>query len=182
VVKEKIRSELLKNISLLPHDEIQSLSFNLTNQLIKFISSLPELSEQIVGAYLPLKFEIAPVYQELLKEIPLNLAYPVLIEGQMAFGIPNGMPRGGTWLDQPYHLVEPNWFLVPGVAFDFKGTRLGRGKGYFDRYFDNRDVLKVGIAWSGQMIENVPFEQHDCQMDFIITEEFCWDVSQQLKF
>jgi len=32
------------------------------------------------------------------------------------------------------------------------------------------------------MIENVPFEQHDCQMDFIITEEFCWDVSQQLKF
>ena len=68
--KEKIRSELLKKISLLPHDEIQSLSFNLTNQLIKFISSLPELSDQIVGAYLPLKFEIAPVYQELLKQIP----------------------------------------------------------------------------------------------------------------
>ncbi len=182
MVKEKIRSELLKKISLLPHDEIQSLSINLTNQLVKFISSLPELSDQIVGAYLPLKFEIAPVYQELLQEIPLNLSYPVLIEGQMGFGIPNGMPRGGTWLDQPYHLVEPNWFLVPGVAFDFRGVRLGRGKGYFDRYFENRDVLKVGIAWSQQIIEHVPFEQHDCQMDFIITEEFCWDVSQQLKF
>lgn len=180
--KEKIRSELLKKISLLSNDEVQSLSLNLTNQLIKFLSSLPELSDQIVGAYLPLKFEIAPVYQELLKVIPLNLAYPVLIEGQMGFAIPNGLPRGGTWLDRPFHIVEPKWFLVPGVAFDMSGMRLGRGKGYYDRYFENKDVLKVGIAWSQQIIEHIPFEQHDCQMDFIITEEYCWDVSQQLKF
>lgn len=182
MVKDTLRKELLAKLSALTNDDIQSLSFKLTNQLIKFFSLFPDLNEQVGGAYLPLKAEIAPVYQELLRVNPINFAYPVLFEGDMYFGIPNGMPKGTTWLEPPYHLAEPEWIMVPGVGFDLSGARLGRGRGYFDRYLETRDVLKIGLAWSGQLVNKIPVEQHDAHMDFIITEEFCWNVSQQEKF
>jgi 5-formyltetrahydrofolate cyclo-ligase len=92
------------------------------------------------------------------------------------------MPRGGIWLEQPYHEVTPDWFFVPGVGFGLNGRRLGRGKGFYDRYLEQSKALKIGIAWSGQLIETIPVESHDCHMDFIITEKFCWDVKQQVKF
>ena len=180
--KDILRKDLLTKLTFLPDDEIQLLSFKLTNQLIKFFSHFPKLSDQIGGAYLPLKKETAPVYQELLRKVPLTLAYPVLLEGKMLFGIPNGMPRGGLWLEPPYHLTTPSWLFVPGVAFDFKGARLGRGKGFYDRFLESKNVLTIGLAWSEQILEKIPVEQHDCHMDFIITEEFCWDVDQQTKF
>ena len=180
--KDSLRKILLGKLSSLSYDELQSLSFKLTNQLIKFFSTFPVLSDQIGGAYLPLKNEIAPVYQELLKVVPMGLAFPVLEEGEMSFGIPNGMPRGGTWLESPYHHTEPEWFLVPGVGFDLNGGRLGRGKGFYDRYLAEKNVLTIGIAWTQQIVEKIPVDQHDCHMDFIITEDFCWNVGQQTKF
>lgn len=182
MVKDSLRYDLLSRLSSLPYDEVQSLSFKLTNQLIKFLSSLPELPSQIGAAYLPLKAEIAPLYQELLRAVPLTLAYPVLIEGEMHFGIPNGMPQGGTWLEPPYFLAQPEWVLVPGVGFDLSGARLGRGKGFYDRYLEGKNVLTIGLAWTEQLVEKIPVEPHDAHMDFIITEEFCWDVNQQEKF
>ena len=180
--KEILRSELLRSLSALSNDEIQSLSFSLTNQIIKFLGLYPELGQQIAGAYLPLKAEIAPVYQELLHAVPLTLAYPIAKDGNMSFAIPDGLPRGGIWLEPPFHEVQPDWFFVPGVGFDLAGNRLGRGKGYYDRYLENSGAIKIGIAWSGQLNDKIPVESHDCHMDFIITEKFCWDVKQQVKF
>lgn len=180
--KESIRSELLNSLSSISHNEILSLSFGLTRQLIKLFDILPELSSQIGAGYLPLNAEIAPVYQELLKAIPLSLSYPVLIDEKMGFAIPQGMPRGSLWLEKPYHEVAPQWFLVPGVGFDLKGARLGRGKGYYDRYFSEHEGLKIGLAWSGQLKDKIPVESHDSHMDFIITEKSCWDVRRQESF
>lgn len=136
---------------------------------------------QIGAGYLPLKAEIAPVYQELLREVPLVLAFPVLLQGRMQFAIPQGMPRGATWLEAPYHLVQPQWLMVPGVGFDDAGARLGRGKGFYDRYLEDQEVIKIGLAWSEQILEKVPVESHDTFMDFIITEKFCWNVNQQKR-
>lgn len=131
---------------------------------------------------MPLRAEVAPVYQELLHKYPVTLAFPVLFEGEMFFGVPNGMPKGKTWLEPPYSLAEPKWFLVPGVGFDLNGARLGRGKGFYDRYLETRNVLKIGVAWSEQLVTKIPIEQHDAHMDFIITESFCWNVREQEKF
>lgn len=181
-MKENLRDELLLKLSALSFDEFQSLSFKLTNQLIKFLTSLPELQSQVGAAYLPLKAEIAPAYQELLKAYPCSLSFPILHEGEMLFGIPNGMPKGSTWLEAPYVPADPEWLLVPGVGFDLGGARLGRGKGFYDRYLADKDVLTIGLAWTEQIVKKIPVEKHDCHMDFIITEEFCWDVNQQEKF
>ena len=180
--KEILRSELLQSLNSLSDDKVQGLSLSLTNQIIKFFELFPDLAGKIGAGYLPLKSEIAPVYQELFHAIPLVMGYPINKAGVMGFAVPEGIPKGGIWLDPPYHEVTPDWFFVPGVGFDLNGGRLGRGKGFYDRYLENSKAVKIGLAWSGQLIEEIPVESHDCHMDFIITENFCWNVRQQSKF
>jgi len=61
--------------------------------------------------------------------------------------------------------------VVPGVAFDRQGNRLGRGKGYYDRFLcQHRSVKKIGICFDFQLIDNVPVEENDIPMDEIISK------------
>jgi 5-formyltetrahydrofolate cyclo-ligase len=59
--------------------------------------------------------------------------------------------------------------LVPGLAFDRWGRRLGRGKGFYDRLLAHVTGLKCGVALDEQMVEELPEEPHDIAMDFILT-------------
>ena len=60
--------------------------------------------------------------------------------------------------------------LVPGVAFDKENFRLGRGKGFYDRFFASagNSVYKIGIGYSFQLVEEVPREPHDQKLDAVI--------------
>jgi len=59
--------------------------------------------------------------------------------------------------------------IVPGVAFDFKKNRLGRGKGFYDRYFRKNKILKIGVGFDLQLLYSVPARRFDKRMDKIIT-------------
>lgn len=59
--------------------------------------------------------------------------------------------------------------VVPGVAFDSKGHRLGRGKGYYDKLLPLIAAPKIGICFPFQLIEEVPAEPFDICMDAVIT-------------
>lgn len=59
--------------------------------------------------------------------------------------------------------------LVPGVAFDLRGFRLGRGKGYYDRLLRVVSGIKCGVAFEQQLVRNLPVEPHDFQLDYILT-------------
>lgn len=65
----------------------------------------------------------------------------------------------------------PKVVLVPGLGFTKSGERLGKGKGYFDRYLENFKGLKIGICFKVQLISVLPEEPHDVKMDWIVTEE-----------
>jgi 5-formyltetrahydrofolate cyclo-ligase len=58
--------------------------------------------------------------------------------------------------------------LVPGVAFDIEGNRLGRGKGYYDSLLSNTRVYKIGVCFEFQILEKVATSSHDIKMDKII--------------
>jgi 5-formyltetrahydrofolate cyclo-ligase len=60
--------------------------------------------------------------------------------------------------------------LVPGLAFDETGNRLGRGLGYFDRLLRQTSGVKIALAFDFQLLDEVPVEAHDLRMDFIVTE------------
>ena len=59
--------------------------------------------------------------------------------------------------------------IVPGVAFDSKKNRLGRGKGYYDRFFRKHKTLKIGVGFDFQLIDSVPLNNWDKRLDLIIT-------------
>lgn len=63
--------------------------------------------------------------------------------------------------------------LVPGVAFDLSGNRLGRGKGFYDRILAGSSGIKCGIAYDFQLLESIPTEGHDAQVTFIFTPSRC---------
>ncbi len=58
--------------------------------------------------------------------------------------------------------------IVPGMAFDIKGHRLGRGKGYYDRLLSRiTDIYKVGVCFPFQILEDIPTDPHDIVMNEI---------------
>jgi 5-formyltetrahydrofolate cyclo-ligase len=59
--------------------------------------------------------------------------------------------------------------LVPGVAFDLHGCRLGRGRGYYDRLLDSVGGKTCGIAFDEQIVSDVPVEAHDVLLNCILT-------------
>lgn len=72
---------------------------------------------------------------------------------------------------------EIDLVLVPGIAFDLQGRRLGRGKGFYDRLLEKFRGLKIGIAFDEQIVGEVPKESHDIRMDFILTPTRCVKVA-----
>ena len=66
--------------------------------------------------------------------------------------------------------------LVPGLAFDKNGGRMGFGKGYYDRLLANTDAKKIALCYEFQLLDKIPTEQHDVPMDFILTEENIYAV------
>ena len=87
-----------------------------------------------------------------------------LVAGEQ-FGI--GEPTGPIWTD----LDAIQIIIVPGVAFDRSGNRMGRGRGFYDRMLKSTvGAIKIGIAYDFQMLDEIPVEPHDVKMDRIITE------------
>lgn len=73
-------------------------------------------------------------------------------------------------------LVEPSEIdlaIIPGVVFDCERQRLGYGAGYYDRFLTGlrHDCVKIGVAFSLQVLNKIPCEEHDIPMDIIITEK-----------
>lgn len=69
----------------------------------------------------------------------------------------------------PVPLNQLDLILVPGLAFDLRGRRLGRGKGVFDRLLATASGVRVGVAFDCQIVEAVPVEPHDARVDFVLT-------------
>ncbi len=69
--------------------------------------------------------------------------------------------------------VNPNdvdLFLVPGIAFDKSGNRIGFGKGYYDRLLEGAKGVKVGCMYDFQLVDIIPAEKTDIKMDYLVCE------------
>ncbi len=74
--------------------------------------------------------------------------------------------------DRRCRVEEVDLMLVPGVVFDHRGGRIGRGGGHYDRLLRHvrPDCWLVGLAYECQVVEEVPMEPHDVYLDLVITE------------
>lgn len=70
---------------------------------------------------------------------------------------------------------EDTLIIVPGVAFDISGYRLGYGKGFYDRFLvSRRQISTMALAYSCQIVDEIPHDMHDIKMDKIVTEEIIY--------
>lgn len=89
-----------------------------------------------------------------------------------AYGIPEPSGDAGT-IFSPLESSEDTVVLVPGLAFDRKGNRIGRGKGYYDRFLsreDLRDAVRIGVLWELQLVESLSARAHDIPVHYIVHE------------
>lgn len=69
------------------------------------------------------------------------------------------------------YLGNLDLIITPGLAFDLEGNRLGYGKGYYDKLFlNNFSTLKIAPIFDIQLVESIPYEEHDIKIDMIITK------------
>ena len=93
--------------------------------------------------------------------------------------IPVEFGKDTTFAVGDFNILEPqnepytggfDLIVVPGVAFDQRGNRIGRGKGYYDRFLcQHLDVKRIGICFDFQLVDEVPAEPFDIRMDEVIT-------------
>jgi 5-formyltetrahydrofolate cyclo-ligase len=74
--------------------------------------------------------------------------------------------------------AELDLILVPGLAFDRNGDRLGWGKGYYDRFLHqvSAEAVKIALAFQCQLVEEIPALAHDVRMDKVITEDTVYNA------
>ena len=82
-------------------------------------------------------------------------------------------PGEGYAIPEPVGELFADWgkidlILVPGVAFDKFGNRLGRGKGYYDKVLKQTGAYKLGVCFDFQLVERMPVEPHDVKMDRVV--------------
>jgi 5-formyltetrahydrofolate cyclo-ligase len=96
-----------------------------------------------------------------------------LISG--AFGIFEPNPQTCPLCDFKQQKHVPVLFIVPGVAFDRKGHRLGMGGGYYDRFLSDAKSLTIGLAYAFQLLDEFSVEPWDKNVNAVCTEqEFLW--------
>ncbi|OFZ19164.1 MAG: 5-formyltetrahydrofolate cyclo-ligase [Bdellovibrionales bacterium RBG_16_40_8] len=93
-----------------------------------------------------------------------------------AFGLNSfGIPEPIQDRSKKIILEAMKAILVPGIAFDRNGVRLGRGEGFYDRTLVHFTGLKIGIGMVGQMTnDDLPRASHDVVMDMVVTDKFIY--------
>jgi 5-formyltetrahydrofolate cyclo-ligase len=108
---------------------------------------------------------------------------PVIVGDSLELRLFEGVDK--MQKDKRYGILEPkgrllhNWesidyAIIPGIAFDSKGNRLGRGKAFYDRILVGISAKKVGVCFYFQLIEKVPVEDTDIKMDNVFTDKFAY--------
>jgi 5-formyltetrahydrofolate cyclo-ligase len=190
--KSELRSKMLEKRSSLSWQDVQIKSHAI-NEALFAQDSFREAKTILL--YLPIKKEpnslpiiknawktekqvLVPVTIPEKKELLLSRLDSLkdLTEGY--YGIPE--PKKTR-----LHAVEPHnvdLCLLPGVAFDTNGYRLGYGGGYFDRFLPKLrpDCLKIALAYNFQILESLEHLPHDLPVDMIITESAIYYCTQKI--
>ena len=175
-LKKKIRREIFfkrkkKNILYEDAPQLAAKYFFFNVQLNQ---------KNIVGLYWPINYELdtRPLIKLLLLR-EIKIALPFFKKNMMIFKLwKNQEPLTFTKYkiyspSESNRSVFPDFLVVPCLAFDNLGNRLGYGSGHYDKYLEIHKKTKcVGFSYSFQHFKSLPNETHDLKLDYIVTEKF----------
>lgn len=105
--------------------------------------------------------------------LPVTLAAlgdPTMYFARYHLGDPLVKGRFRILVPEEVVTVTPDVVITPLVAFDDTGARIGRGGGFYDRYFAEHDVIRIGVGFEDQIVESIEVEPHDERLDYMVTE------------
>lgn len=141
---------------------------------------LHDAATVISYAPLPDEVDVSAVTEWCRREGKTVLLPKVVSDTEMELRVCHGPDklRAGRYniLEPTGPVAEPDSLtdavaLVPGMAFDREGYRLGRGKGYYDRFLARTSVKTIGVAFPFQIVDAVPHDEHDMRVDDVVTTE-----------
>lgn len=154
-----------------------------SERIQKAVLSMPEYqAASTVGCYMALPYEVqtrgiildcwnaekkvcVPTFNEQLSRYELTWLQPhdEIRPGRHNIEEPAAETRAG--------MMEVDFIVVPALAYDRSGGRLGHGGGHFDRVLGNWSGLKVGVAFEFQVFDKVPMGAQDIPVDVVVTEK-----------
>ncbi len=175
--KRALRAQIRGQIKAFSVDSLAEMS----SQIVSRIEALEEFRcASTVAVYWSLESEAA-THDLVRKYASLKrIVLPVVTGDVMHFAEVDGdcanLSEGAFGVMEPREgrvcLPEDiDLMLVPAMAFDRRGGRLGHGKGYYDRYFEHYTGPKVGICFDFQLVDEVPCEPFDVRVDAVLTEK-----------
>jgi 5-formyltetrahydrofolate cyclo-ligase len=182
--KSDIRNRVVTAIQALSEEELAAKTSQIENRLFGFANFL---EANISLLYMPQKFvvdtkEIIQRCFDFRKIIALP-AFNTEKHGMQSFKVD---AFEADMILGPRNILEPDperckiipieridIAIIPGVALDEKGGRIGSGEGYYDRFIGKLPITtrKVALSLECQIVQQVPMESHDRYMDIIITED-----------
>jgi 5-formyltetrahydrofolate cyclo-ligase len=172
--KRTLRKEIRAEIAKLSAEEKHALSTQIFSKLST--SSIIE-EASVVALFVSLSDE--PETADFIEHLLLQKKRVVVprIEGEEMnfYDISEGVERGAFGIMEPISKepIEPSKIevmVVPGVAFTLDGRRCGRGKGFYDKYLSRNGfrARTIGVCYPCQIVESIPTEEHDKQMESVI--------------
>jgi 5-formyltetrahydrofolate cyclo-ligase len=182
--KQELRNEMVRKMSAMPAEQLAAKTKAIEERLFEFANFL---ESRIVLLYTPAQTEVNTM--EILRRSYLYNKIIVLPAfdpharntrlykvDDLAKDLTQG-PRGNLEPNPKRCKTVPmdclDIAIVPGLAMDEKGGRLGLGKGCYDRLIPELPVTtrKVGLVLEAQILANIPTESHDKHVDIVITED-----------
>mgnify|MGYP000182346944 CR=1 FL=1 len=163
-----MKSELRKTFKkkILSNTQRNDISLEIKKIIHEFIN---EKNFNSIGAYIALDDEINFLDSNLFKFT--KVALPYLDDSGMRFSLVEEsilQKNVGYDLEKEHRGVDitPEAIVVPALAFDTAGIRLGRGGGYYDRYLANYKGMTLGVSFNH--VDELPKEDHDIAINYII--------------
>jgi 5-formyltetrahydrofolate cyclo-ligase len=179
VEKNIVRRKARQILTSLSKERINDKSLIVSKNIISLLQDIQKTITSrtlIIGAFCPIQQEV--LWFRSFKENDFSYCVPHIIdECKMDFYKVSldKLTQGdlGLVLDKEDRgeLLVPDVLLIPGLSFSASKKRLGRGKGYYDRYLSDFGGVKIGVCFSEQLFENIPTDEHDQKMDYLVTEE-----------
>ncbi|MDP4093608.1 MAG: 5-formyltetrahydrofolate cyclo-ligase [Bacillota bacterium] len=185
--KRNIRNSILNTRKNLAETDVGNNSSLITGKLLSF----PEFEKsKMLMCYVDFRNEVCTSgFLSQCLEMGKNVSVPLIIDDSNSekvmvacqiYNIGTDLQKGYFGVMEPVKnkagRIAPeniDFIVIPGVAFDVKGNRLGYGGGFYDRFLPllRKDCLKVGICHELQLVENLPVNEYDLPMDIIVTEK-----------
>lgn len=172
-MKKQIRAEIIAKRSELSNEQVVEKSHVIIDKVVKYLN---ENNYKNILIYMDMKNEVMAtklldydfnIY--ITKSMPKSILYVTKYDKDELVLHPYGYYESSSedYIDSS--IIDA--VIVPGVAFDLRGNRLGYGKGYYDRFLlKNSHVKRIAICFDLQLVDSLPTDEYDQKMDFVITE------------